>query len=175
MGLANKTSVILVICIFCLTACSVKQSITEPKQSEPKKQLKPHGQPNPKARPKIAPSYPPANIVIAWHATQCGGYKANANQLRYIGENELKNLFKSICLLGETEPEKVLTQLEQSNRAYYWPDDIKQYLWLQKQYVQQSLAAKQAKQALSDEMEKTLSSLAIIEQQLLLREEAKEQ
>ena len=42
---------------------------------------------------------------------------------------------------------------------------------MQKQHLQQSLAAKQAKQALSDEMEKPYRRFATIEQQLLLREE----
>lgn len=66
----------------------------------------------------------------------------------------------------------MLLQLDQ---AYYWPDDIKHYWWLQKQQIKQQLNAKKEQQALSDKMQETLSSLATIEQQLLLREETKEQ
>ena len=59
--------------------------------------------------------------------------------------------------------------------AYFWPDDIKQYLWLQKQQVTLQINAKKEQQALNNKMQETLSSLATIEQQLLLREETKEQ
>ena len=175
MGLANKASFMLVIGTFFITGCTLTQKNVEPEQVEPKAEVKPDGQPNPKPRPKSEPLYPSASTVIAWHAAKCGGFKAKSDKVNYVGENELKRLFESICLFAASEPEKALNLLDKSDRAYYWPDDIKQYLWLQKQYLQQSLAAKQAKQALSDEMEKTLSSLATIEQQLLLRDETKEQ
>ncbi|WP_304636795.1 MULTISPECIES: hypothetical protein [Pseudoalteromonas] len=175
MGLANKASFMLVIGTLFITGCTITQKHVEPEQVEPTTDVKPQGQPNPKPRPKSEPLYPPASTVIAWHAAKCGGFKAASDKANYVGENELKRLFESICLLAASEPEKALNQLEKSDHAFYWPDDIKQYLWLQKQYLQQNLAAQQAKQALSDEMEKTLSSLATIEQQLLLREETKEQ
>lgn len=175
MGLAHKASFILIACSMLITGCTLTQKKPVPEVKTENNQVASQGKPNPKPRPKSEPNYPPASTVIAWHAAQCGGYKASTSKLNFVGENELKSLFKSICLLSATEPEKALAQLEKSDHAYYWPDDIKQYLWLQKQHLQQSLAAKQAKQALSDEMEKTLSSLATIEQQLLLREETKEQ
>ena len=52
----------------------------------------------------------------------------------------------------------------------YWPLTHKA-----KQYEIMQINAKKQQQALNAEMQKTLSSLAAIEQQLLLREETKEQ
>ncbi|WP_062569535.1 hypothetical protein [Pseudoalteromonas arabiensis] len=178
MGLANKANFMMIAALM-LSGCSLlepKPVTEQTQQVVNKKHVTPEeGEPNPKPRPKSEPMYPPANIVIAWHAQQCGGYKNTHKKVSYVGEKEIKALFKSLCLESEANPEKTLALLDKTDQAYYWPDDIKQYFWLQKQSVKQHLKAKQAKQALTEKMEKTLSSLATIEQQLLLREETKEQ
>ncbi|KTF17393.1 hypothetical protein [Pseudoalteromonas sp. H103] len=131
--------------------------------------------PSPKARPKSEPTYPPAEQVIAWHANQCGGFKVAPVKQAYLGETELKHFFKYMCLNVNTDPNAVMSKLLKLDLAYFWPDDIKQYLWLQKQQVTMQINAKKEQQALNDKMQETLSSLATIEQQLLLREDTKEQ
>ena len=175
MGFVNKASFIPAVLVVFLTGCALTQPTSSTAQKEQKTQLTPKEQPNPKPRPKSEPVYPPARLVIAWHAEQCGGFKSTPQKQAYVGQKELISLFKYLCIHSASEPKQALALLESSDQAYYWPDDIKQYLWLQKQSVQHSLKAKQAKQALTEKMEKTLSSLAAIEQQLLLREETKEQ
>jgi hypothetical protein len=130
---------------------------------------------NPKPRPKVAPSYPEAKQVIAWHANQCGGFKLTPNNKTFMGEKELKSFFHFMCLNIINDPNTVMTKLLKLDLAYFWPDDIKQYLWLQKQQVTLQINAKKEQQALNNKMQQTLSSLATIEQQLLLREETKEQ
>ena len=131
--------------------------------------------PNPKPRPKTEPTYPSASTVIAWHASSCGGFALAADKKQYVGKREIQSYFNFSCKNNTLAPEKVLTMLLQLDQAYYWPDDIKHYWWLQKQQIKQQLNAKKEQQALSDKMQETLSSLATIEQQLLLREETKEQ
>lgn len=130
--------------------------------------------PSPKSRPKDDPIYPPAEQVIAWHANQCGGFKVTPVKQVYLGEKELKSFFKFMCLNTSNDPNTVMTKLLKLDLAYFWPDDIKQYLWLQKQQVTMQINAKKEQQALNNKMQETLSSLATIEQQLLLREETKE-
>ena len=132
-------------------------------------------QPNPKPRPKLDLMYPPAAQVIAWHAHQCGGFKLTSDNKTYLGEQALKAFFNTACVNLSRDPDTVMSQLLKLDQAYYWPDDIKHYLWLQKQQVLMQINAKKQQQALNAEMQKTLSSLAAIEQQLLLREETKEQ
>ncbi|MEL0647990.1 hypothetical protein V6248_11200 [Pseudoalteromonas agarivorans] len=131
--------------------------------------------PSPKVRPKSDPIYPPTEQVIAWHANQCGGFKVISVKQTYLGETELKHFFKYMCLNVNTNPNAVMSKLLKLDLAYFWPDDIKQYLWLQKQQVTMQINAKKEQQALNDKMQETLSSLATIEQQLLLREDTKEQ
>ncbi|CAM2812737.1 hypothetical protein [Pseudoalteromonas distincta] len=134
-----------------------------------------NSKPSPKPRPKIEPSYPPADQVIAWHANQCGGFKLVPKKDIFTGENDLKRFFKFMCHHINDDPNTVMTKLLKLDLAYFWPDDIKQYLWLQKQQVTMQINAKKEQQALNNKMQETLSSLATIEQQLLLREETKEQ
>lgn len=131
--------------------------------------------PSPKSRPKLDPTYPPISRIISWHANQCGGFKLTFEKRMYTGEAELKKFFKFMCQNMSNEPSKVMNSLLKINQAYVWPDEIKQYLWLQKQQVAMLITAKKEQQALSTKMKKTLSSLADIEQQLLLREDTKEQ
>ena len=177
-----RLNAILVVCITTLglAGCELTEqpvNKSNPEAEQAGKVTTPQGDslPNPKPRPKTDPMYAPAETVIGWHAKSCGGFQVAASKTVYIGAKELQNYFDFSCKNNVLAPEKVLTQLLKLDQAYYWPDDIKQYLWLQKQSVQHSLKAKQAKQALTEKMEKTLSSLAAIEQQLLLREETKEQ
>ncbi|WP_404342885.1 hypothetical protein [Pseudoalteromonas mariniglutinosa] len=179
MASFQKVNVMTCIVTLWLSGCSLTSSLNDTTKSEQQKQLTPTTknislEPNPKPRPKIDPVYPPASLVIAWHASLCGGFKITEPKGRYIGEAELKALFKSLCLLGASEPEKALKQLVNSDKAFYWPDDIKQYLWLQKQTINQHIATQAQQQALAEKMQQTLSSLATIEQQLLLREDVKE-
>lgn len=150
-------------------------SITPAHVVDTKKTTDKNSNPSPKPRPKIEPSYPPAEQVIAWHANQCGGFKLVPSKDVFTGENELKRFFKFMCLNINDDPNTVMTQLLKLDLAYFWPDDIKQYLWLQKQQVTMQINAKKEQQALNNKMQETLSSLATIEQQLLLREETKEQ
>jgi hypothetical protein len=131
--------------------------------------------PNPKPKAKIEPGYPTTDQVIAWHANQCGGFKLVPSKHIFTGESELKRFFKFICLNISNDPNTVMTKLLKLDLAYFWPDDIKQYLWLQKQHITMQINAKKEQQALNNKMQETLSSLATIEQQLLLREEIKEQ
>lgn len=130
--------------------------------------------PSPKPRPKLEPIYPSTSLVISWHANQCGGFKLASEKRVYTGEAELKHFFKFMCQNISSEPTKVMNKLLKINLAYFWPDDIKQYLWLQKQQIAMQVTAKKEQQALKTKMQKTLSSLADIEQQLLLREDTKE-
>lgn len=130
--------------------------------------------PNPKPRPKTDPIYPSAKILIGWHARACGGFKVTKTAKEFVGAKEIKDYFDFSCKNQTLAPENVLTKLLKLDQAYYWPDDIKQYWWLQKQQIKQQINAKKAQQALNDKMQQTLSSLAAIEQQLLLREETKE-
>ncbi|WP_372762694.1 hypothetical protein [Pseudoalteromonas sp.] len=132
-------------------------------------------QPSPKPRPKTEPQYPSAGQLIAWHANQCGGFKLAVDNKAYIGEKELKNFFHFMCLNSASDPNSVMNKLLKLDQAYYWPDAIKQYLWLQKQQITLQITVKKEQQALHEKMQQTLSSLAAIEQQLLLREETKEQ
>lgn len=134
-----------------------------------------NSQPSPQPRAKSAPIYPPAEHVIAWHANQCGGFKSHVSSNSYMGERQLKSFFRFMCDNISSEPKAVMNKLLKIDTMYFWPDDIKQYLWLQKHSIRLQINAKQAQQALSDKMQQTLSSLAAIEQQLLLREETKEQ
>ena len=131
--------------------------------------------PNPKPRPKTEPAYPSTTTVIAWHALSCGGFSLEPDKKQYVGKKEIQSYFNFSCKNNTLTPEKVLTMLLQLDQAYYWPDDIKHYWWLQKQQIKQQINAKKEQQALNDKMQMTLSSLASIEQQLLLREETKEQ
>lgn len=131
--------------------------------------------PSPKPMPKLAPVYPSAERVIALHANQCGGFTLPPTKRSFKGENELKAFFKFMCLKVSTDPNTVMTKLLKLDLAYFWPDDIKQYLWLQKQQITLQINAQKEQQALNNQMQKTLSSLADIEQQLLLREDIKEQ
>ena len=158
-----------------LTEQPVKADNTEAEHVT--KVVEPHGDglPNPKPRPKTDPMYPPAEIVIGWHAKACGGFKVAASKDTYIGTKEIQSYFDFSCKNNVLAPEKVLDKLLKLDQAYYWPDDIKQYIWLQKQQINQHISAKQQQQALNNKMQETLSSLATIEQQLLLREETKEQ
>ena len=153
-----------------LTGCEL-MSDTSTKNTDSMKAV----HPNPKPRPKTEPAYPSASTVIAWHASSCGGFVLAADKKQYVGKREIQSYFNFSCKNNTLAPEKVLTMLLQLNQAYYWPDDIKHYWWLQKQQIKQQINAKKQQQALSDKMQKTLSSLATIEQQLLLREETKEQ
>ncbi len=89
-------------------------------------------QPNPKPRPKSEPIYPSAAQVIAWHANQCGGFKLAPSNETYLGEQALKAFFSTACLKLSSDPNTVMSQLLKLDQAYYWPDDIKHYLWLQK-------------------------------------------
>lgn len=130
---------------------------------------------SPKAKPKLEPQYPSASQVIAWHASACGNVNEPKHNADFIGEQALKRFFQQLCLDGEKHPEEVMTQLEKVDQGYYWPDEIKQYLWLQKKQLQQQLTAQQQQQALAQKMQQTLSSLAAIEQQLLIRETSEEQ
>lgn len=131
--------------------------------------------PGPKPRPKVEPQYPSAEQVIGWHAVQCGGFNVAEKDKKVLAEKELKQFFKLFCLKASSEPKEVMTRLLKLDQAYFWPDDIKQYLWLQKQQLKQHIKAQQAQQALNEKMQQTMSSLATIEQQLLLREDTKEQ
>ena len=131
--------------------------------------------PNPKPRPKTESVYPSASTVIAWHAESCGGFVLAVDKKQYVGKREIESYFNFSCKNNTLAPEKVLTMLLQLEQAYYWPDDIKHYWWLQKQQVRQHIQAKKAQHAINSKMQKMLSSLATIEQQLLLREETQEQ
>lgn len=160
-----------------LSGCEITNTQKPPKpeliaQTQPDNKS---NQPNPKPRPKADPMYPPISQVIAWHAHQCGGFKLAASNETYLGEQALKAFFNTACLNLSNDPNAVMSQLLKLDQAYFWPDDIKHYLWLQKQQVLRQINAQKQQQALNAKMQKTLSSLAAIEQQLLLREETKEQ
>lgn len=177
-----RLNAIFVVCITTLglAGCELTEQPVKANNTETApvtKVVEPHGDglPNPKPRPKTDPMYPPAEIIIGWHAKACGGFKVAASKIAYIGTKEIQNYFDFSCKNNVLAPEKVLTQLLKLDQAYYWPDDIKQYLWLQKQQINQQIDAKKQQQALNNKMQETLSSLATIEQQLLLREETKEQ
>ena len=49
-----------------------------------------------------------------------------------------------MCLNTSSDPNTVMSKLLKLDQAYYWPDDIKQYLWLQKQQVTLQINAKRA-------------------------------
>lgn len=148
-------------------------------KSEPIIAIKPtnnkSSDPGPKPRPKVEPQYPSAEQVISWHAMQCGRFKVAEKDKKVLAEKELKQFFKLFCLKASSAPKEVMTQLLKLDQAYFWPDDIKQYLWLQKQQLKQHIVAEQKQQALNEKMKQTMSSLATIEQQLLLREDTEEQ
>ena len=71
MGLANKANFMMIAALM-LSGCSLlepKPVTEQTQQVVNKKHVTPEeGEPNPKPRPKSEPMYPPANIVIAWHA-----------------------------------------------------------------------------------------------------------
>ena len=144
MGLAHKASFILIACSMLITGCTLTQKKPVAEVKTENNQVASQGKPNPKPRPKSEPNYPPASTVIV-NAAQCGGYKASTSKLNFVGENELKSFFKSICLLSATEPEKALAQLEKSDHAYYWPDDIKQYSLVAKATFTAKLSSKTSK------------------------------
>lgn len=179
MGVHLKTMCLVCITAFGLAGCELTEQVIDKNTDvEPvtiTKEVQTDGLPSPKPRPKSDPIYPPAEVVISWHAKSCGGFNVEATKTAYIGAQEIQSYFDFSCKNNILEPEKVLAKLLKLDKAHYWPDDIKQYLWLQKQQVKQEIDAKKAQQALNDKMQKTLSSLATIEQQLLLREETKEQ
>ncbi|MGB1978260.1 MAG: hypothetical protein ACPHNW_11595 [Pseudoalteromonas tetraodonis] len=160
-----------------LSGCEITNTQTQGESAlnVPSQPDKKTNQPNPKPRPKSEPIYPSAAQVIAWHANQCGGFKLAPDNETYLGEQALKAFFNTACVNLSRDPDTVMSQLLKLDQAYYWPDDIKHYLWLQKQHVLMQIDAKKQQQALNAKMQKTLSSLAAIEQQLLLREETKEQ
>ncbi|WP_405631033.1 hypothetical protein [Pseudoalteromonas sp. Ld20] len=169
MGVRFKTILMVYITVLGLAGCElIKPSVNDNEQA-----IK-VVEPNPKPRPKSEPMYPPAEVVIGWHAKACGGFKATDTKAVYIGAAAIERYFDFSCKNNSLEPTKVLAKLLQLDQAFYWPDDIKQYLWLQKQQIKQQISAQKAQQALNDKMQKTMSSLATIEQQLLLREETKE-
>lgn len=160
----------------CKTNNAQQQVVASPvAQTQTKVTSDKNSQPSPKPRPKSDPMYPPAEQVIAWHANKCGGFKLTPDNKDFVGEKELKSFFQFMCLNTSSDPNTVMSKLLKLDQAYYWPDDIKQYLWLQKQQVTLQINAKKEQQALNNKMQQTLSSLATIEQQLLLREETKEQ
>ncbi|GAP74048.1 MULTISPECIES: hypothetical protein [Pseudoalteromonas] len=136
------------------------------------------GTPNPKPRPKQPPSYPSAQQLVQWHAQQCGGFAATAqdNDETFIAEPQLKQFFARLCLRGQTQPQEMLAELEVVSAQYYWPESSARYFWLLKQQLianaqmrQELQAQKQEQAQMKARMQKTLSSLAAIEQQLLQR------
>ena len=160
-----------------LSGCEITNTQTQGESAlnVPSQPDKKTNQPNPKPRPKAEPIYPSAAQVIAWHANQCGGFKLAPDNETYLGEQALKAFFNTACVNLSRDPDTVMSQLLKLDQAYYWPDDIKHYLWLQKQQITLQINAQKEQQALNNQMQKTLSSLADIEQQLLLREDTKEQ
>ena len=170
MGVRFKTILMVYITALGLAGCELTKKTSVNNNEQAIKVV----EPNPKPRPKSEPMYPPAEVVIGWHAKACGGFKAIDTKAIYIGAAEIERYFDFSCKNNSLEPNKVLTKLLQLDQAFYWPDDIKQYLWLQKQQIKQQISAQKAQQALNDKMQETMSSLATIEQQLLLREETKE-
>ncbi|WP_096739159.1 hypothetical protein [Pseudoalteromonas atlantica] len=172
-----RTRLIAILCVLSstvvLAGCETNntQTAAVSQEVEPAKSTVP----NPKKRPKSDPVYPSAERVVAWHANQCGGFKVKPSLHTYLGEKELKRFFKFMCVNTSSAPEEVMTRLQKLDLAYFWPEPIKQYLWLQKQHVTRQINALKEQQALNDKMQQTLSSLATIEQQLLLREDTKEQ
>ncbi|ASM50958.1 hypothetical protein PESP_a3091 [Pseudoalteromonas espejiana DSM 9414] len=176
-----RTRLIAILCVLSsavvLAGCEINntQKTASTEKVEPTNTKIKSTVPNPKVRPKSEPVYPSAEQVIAWHANQCGGFKIKPSTHTFLGEKELKSFFNYMCLNTASAPDEVMKKLQKLDLAYFWPDPIKQYLWLQKQHVTRQINAKKEQQALNDKMQQTLSSLATIEQQLLLREDTKEQ
>ncbi|MCQ8879014.1 hypothetical protein NQT69_13460 [Pseudoalteromonas shioyasakiensis] len=178
MGVHLKTIAMVCITSIALAGCELTDNTVQQEvvAAKPKPVAKPNeGLPNPKPRPKTDPMYPPAQVIIGWHAKACGGFKITENNTQFVGAKEIQQYFDFSCKNNVLAPDAVLTKLLKLDQAYYWPDDIKQYWWLQKQQIKQQINAKKEQEALHDKMQETLSSLATIEQQLLLREETKEQ
>ncbi|MFY8326468.1 hypothetical protein [Pseudoalteromonas sp. ZZD1] len=180
MGVHYKTILLVCITSIGLTGCKLtneaaSQQVTQTKSDSTALTQPSDALPNPKPRPKTDPFYPPADVLIGWHAKACGGFKVASDNKDFVGAKDIQQFFNFSCKNNTLAPEEVLTKLLKLDQAYYWPDDIKQYWWLQKQQIKQQINAKKQQQALSDKMQETLSSLATIEQQLLLREETKEQ
>lgn len=178
MSLRVMTVTLLGVVGILISGCELTEQSSpklEPESKHETKATKPGGDPGPKPRPKVEPQYPSVEQVLNWHAAQCGGFKITEQKQSILAEQELKGFFKMYCLKATSEPKKVMTQLIKLDQAYFWPDDIKQYLWLLKQQLKQHIKAQQAQQTLNEKMQQTMSSLATIEQQLLLREDTKEQ
>jgi hypothetical protein len=171
--------VMLCVCggVMVLPGCKINStaSVTTSPEIDNKVVSNKNSQPSPKPRPKSEPIYPPSEHVIAWHANQCGDLKLSANKNLFIGEQQLKSFFRFMCSNIRSDPNTVMNKLVILEQMFFWPDAIKQYLWLQKQHIALQVSAKKEQQALTDKMQQTLSSLAAIEQQLLLREDTKEQ
>ncbi len=176
MSLRVMTVTLLSVVGIFISGCELTgQPSPDPKSKPEKKVTKSAIDPGPKPRAKIEPQYPSVERVLNWHAAACGGFNITEQKQSILAEQELKSFFQMYCLKAASEPKKVMTELITLDQAYFWPDDIKQYLWLQKQQLKQHIKAQQAQQALNEKMQQTMSSLATIEQQLLLREDTKEQ
>ena len=133
--------------------------------------------PSPKAKAK-EPIYPKAEQLVQWHAQQCGGFAdAQTTEVQYVGEPTLRQFFARLCVSGQTEPTKLISELEHISGQYYWPQSTARYFWLLKQQLiatnaqLQALATQQDEQKkLKKRMQETLASLAAIEQQLIQRD-----